>query len=208
MIMFDMYRLGFQAIMEGEYTLGLLAIAIITGVWLFLLWVLKSTIWNTVFPEVRIVDGMKNKVTIARRYWPIRGEDKDYIVKFSLFPIFQFYTLRVGKQEADRWPPWAINLRGKDIEWNSDEEVWQIVDRHGDVVTESLKSYETHVRHLLHRVASDVAQGVKGDQGLQKRKYRLGVPNPMEDMENLEEEEKKMDEELEEIYGETEEDTN
>ncbi len=188
MILIDGYILAWEVIQGGQYVVAGILIAILTAVWLMVAGLLKMVVWNVVFPEIRLADPMGNKPTVGRRYWPIVARDKtEWTMKFSLFPIFQFFTLNVEGRKTNRFPPWAININGKDIMWDENEANWYVTDINRKVQKEDIKEYDKHVAQLLRRVATDVAQGVKGDQGLQKRKYRLGIPNPLADIEAFEE---------------------
>lgn len=175
---------------EGHAEAGIILAIILVVLWAFMLWMLKLIIWNVVFPKIRLIDSFGNRVKTARVYVRARPTsidiehsllktNKEYFWgKFRLFPFLSFHKVCIDKRKFRiRRTPWHIDVftDGMNLKWDDKERCFIVDD--GDLVDvyDDKEPYLDDALKDIKTVGDLVIEGVKGDFGLIKRKFKLGL---------------------------------
>lgn len=194
------YQVAFEAIPQGgDYTTaGVVLLLVALAGHLFILFMLKLIVYNTVFPKLRTIDEYKNRTLHCRLYFkakpsvdifrphnikslfeerPQEEESDYYWVKFRLWPVIEFHRVRIDKQWKRRRFPWTLDIftNAINLQWDPRIQSWELM-------TEPLKRYDEDIKHYkeqamedVREIADNVLTGVKGDYGLIKDKFKLGL---------------------------------
>lgn len=170
---------------------GLILAVILFFLWAFMFWMLKLIIWNVIFPRIRLIDQYGNRVKTARIYvgakpanvdiaGSLKGTKKEYYWgKFKLFPILYFQRICIDKGKfRTRRMPWHIDVftDGMNLEWDTRERCFVVADE--DELACVIDDKEPYLDASLadvKTVGDLVVEGVRGDFGLIKRKFKLGL---------------------------------
>ena len=168
---------------------GIILAIILVILWGFMFWMLKLIIWNVIFPKIRLIDQFGNRIKTARVYFRARqfhidpdssrATRKDYYYgKFRLFPILMFHRICIDRSKfRTRRMPWYHDVftDGMNLKWDKHEEGYVIDD--GDLVSvfDETAPYQEHALADIKTVGTLVIEGVKGDFGLIKKKFKLGL---------------------------------
>ena len=153
--------------------------------------------FNMIFPKIRIVDELKNAINYARKVTIIDGPDPRFVymkVKFKLFPILRWHTFKVPKPEYQgkrkiengvpgvRWQrmPSSIDIISDklNIEWNKEENTYQLTPNYLPRIDEQIEKYRDSSIFTIKRLGQNITESVRGDPGLLKEKYQMGMPLP------------------------------
>jgi hypothetical protein len=171
-------------------TAGFILAAILIILWAIFFYLLKLIIWNVVFPKIRLIDQYGNRIRTARVYFHARalkpnitdclkGTRKEYYWgKFRLLPIIQFHRVMVDKGKFRlRRMPWTIDVftDGLNLKWDTKERCYVVDD--GQLVSQfdEKQPYIDDALEGIKTVGDLVVEGVKGDFGLIKKKFKLGL---------------------------------
>lgn len=199
-----MLRYSIACFQEGLVSYGIMCLLLQIGAWLVFAFVIKVSIFNFLFPKIRIVDALKNTITYARKIKQIDGEDPRFLymrIKFKFFPILRWHTFKVPKPEKIRkgipfinrqtvplengvpgieWKrmPSTLDIITEDInlEWNEKEDVYQLTNINLDRTPDTAKSYRDKTADVIKRLSQNVNESVRGDAGLLKDQYQTGIP--------------------------------
>jgi len=228
----ELFAAGWEGIKTGN-PVGLVAILIgiiFLGITFYLI---KLFVFDIIFPHIRIVDSMNNKIRFARALLGIRVAKPDgtlmkiidqleeaekkgipinqrykkklkrmiskdkivppfmkadyYIVKTTLFPLFNFYKFRAdGNLKRSIWNiDIYVDGTNVDIKYNEKFGYFEIAkDEKRKEEYEDAKVYSSIVEEKIKEVGSTVQEAIKGDFYLMKRKYRFGIPYNVDMNEN------------------------
>lgn len=199
--------LYYYFLMMGDYTIQLIqqdeaGYAVITFILQILAWaifviIFKFTVINMLFPKIRIVDELKNAICYARKIVNTEGEDPRFVyirIKFKFFPVFRWHTFKIPKPEYHKkkklkngvpnviWRrmPSSIDVITKElnIKWNELEKVYELTPDYLPRIDEDVNEYREKTRSTIHRLSGNVTEAIRGDSGLLKDKYQMGMPLP------------------------------
>jgi len=192
---------------EGEYTYGTITLILQLLAWLIFVFIMKVTVFNALFPKIRIVDALKNDISYARKVKLTKGDDSRFIymkVKFKFFPIFRWHTFKVPKPEftsgglpfsrkriavanGNKGVEWRRMPSSLDIvtdtiniEWNEKEEAYQLTPEHLERMEENVIEYRNKSSDTIRRLSQNVNESVRGDASLLKDQYQTGIPISMD----------------------------
>jgi len=192
------WRVAIVSIQAGgdSATAGFILVGILIVLWIFMFWMIKLVVLDVVFPRIRLIDRFNNRVRtariIARSKPPVLRqehllsafgkkddvpEDKFYWVKFSLFPLIHFYRVKIDAKYRLRRMPWHLDVftEGLNLCWNNDEQAYCIEEEGVLTIEEDKTSYVNHAMSDILLIGDKVVEGVKGDYGLIKDKFKLGL---------------------------------
>lgn len=171
-------------------TAGYILAAILVVLWIVFLYLVKLVTWNVVFPKVRLIDRYGNRIKTARVYVQahalkvqitdcLKGSRKTYYWgKFKLLPIIQFHRIMIDKEKfmIRRWP-WTIDVftDGMNLKFDVKEGCYAVDDGKLEGLYDDKKPYVDQALTDIKTVGDLVIEGVKGDFGLIKRKFKLGL---------------------------------
>ena len=204
-------------------TAGFILLGILIVLWAFMFWMIKLVVLDVVYPRIRLIDRFNNRVRTARimaRSKPpvlkpehiagafggivdAKAEDRFYWVKFSLFPLIHFYRVKIDAKYRLRRMPWHLDVftEGLNLCWNNEEQAYCIEEGGVQTIEENKTSYVDHAMLDIQLIGDKVVEGVKGDFGLIKDKFKLGLAikkiRPNIDLKSIEERERILKEEQE-----------
>jgi len=171
-------------------TAGVILALILVVLWAFMFWMLKLIIWNVVFPKIRLIDQYGNRINTARVYLRSRPArpNVDEIMekhkkvyfwgKFRLLPILQFHRIMIDYNVfRTRRTPWHIDVftDGMNLKWSYDDSCYIVDNGKLTDIWDEKKPYIDDALEDVKTVGDNVVHGVKGDFGLIKRKFKLGL---------------------------------
>ena len=171
-------------------TAGVILAIILFFLWAFMFWMLKLIIWNVVFPKIRLIDQYGNRVNTARVYLHARAarpsitdcltqHKREYWWgKFKLLPFLTFHRILVDKDNfRTRRTPWHIDIftDGMNLKWDHKEGCYTVDDGVLEELYDEKQPYLDDALEDVKTVGDMVVEGVKGDFGLIKRKFKLGL---------------------------------
>ena len=192
---------------EEEYMYGFITLILQLLAWGIFAIIFKFTIFNTLFPKIRIVDALKNDISYARKVKLTEGDDPRFIymkVKFKFFPIFRWHTFKVPKPEFTtkglpfnrkrvavesgnkgvewRRMPSSLDIVTEtiNIEWNEKEESYQLTPEKLERMKENVEEYREKSSDTIKRLSQNVNESVRGDASLLKDQYQTGIPISMD----------------------------
>lgn len=199
-----MLRYAIICFQEELVSYGILCLLLQIGAWLIFAFIVKVSIFNYLFPKIRIVDSLKNTITYARKVKLIEGPDPHYMymrIKFKFFPVLRWHTLKIPKPEQIRrgipfftrrtvdlkdgvkgikWVrmPSTLDIVTEDInlEWNEKEDLYQLTNVNIDRTEDPADSYRDKTADVIKRLSQNVNESVRGDAGLLKDQYQTGIP--------------------------------
>lgn len=195
--------LSIQLFQIDEVVIGLILLALQILGYLVFFFVIKITIIDTLFPKIRIVTQNKDFHVIARKIKKTVGEDPHFVylnVKFYLRPIFSWHVLKIPKPEyAYRGIP-GINRKQYKVENGNKGVIWRRMPATQDIMTNDLhvnfneeqNCYELGLKAYNYRpdpaepysqltfdgvqeVGTNIIESVKGDYGLIKGQFNMGI---------------------------------
>jgi hypothetical protein len=194
-----MLVLGWLLYLQGDMNYAFIVWGLQILSWLILVFVIKITAFNMVFPKIRIVDELKNAITYARKIKSTKGEDQRFYymkIKFKFFPVFRLHTLKLPKPEYQgkhkvpngvegiRWKrmPSSLDIITKElnIKWNSIENAYELTPDNLPRIEENIDEYRSTSKGTINRLSQNVNESVRGDAGLLKDQYQTGIPISME----------------------------
>jgi hypothetical protein len=171
-------------------TAGIILAIILVVLWAFMFWMLKLIIWNVVFPRIRLIDQYGNRIKTARVYLRakpasvdiaggLKGTKKEYYwCKFRLFPIITFQKVCIDKEKfRTRRMPWHIDVftDAMNLGWDNKERCFIVDEGELTNVVDEKQPYIDIAIEDVKTIGDDVIHGVRGDFGLIKRKFKLGL---------------------------------
>ena len=130
----------------------------------------KKFTYDIAFPWIRM-DTAGMKIRFARMIKKIDGNT--YIVKNRLLPLFKFYRFHSNEYELQE-SIYAIDVKCPNIVLHNSE--FYATDKFDEFVKEVADIYNPKVMNEITDIGEVVMHGVKGDFGLQKRKFNQGIP--------------------------------
>lgn len=199
-----MLRYAIVCFQEDLLSYGILCLLLQIGAWLIFAFVIKVSVFNFLFPKIRIVDALKNTITYARKVKQTTGDDPHFMymrIKFKFFPVLRWHTLKLPKPEKIRvgipfinrheitvengipgieWKrmPSTLDVITEDInlEWNEKENTYQLTNINLDRTADAAESYRHKTADTIKRLSQNVNEAVRGDAGLLKDQYQTGIP--------------------------------
>ncbi len=190
----DPFSVGVQAIGQGGDYVIAGVILILAGVflWAFTAFIAKITVFDVVFPRLQTMDRYKNRTIHTRLFFrtkPLfveeriskgvfkKTDDDYYWCKFKLFPIVEWHKIAVPRNIRRKRFPWTITLYTErtNLMYDRKKDAWNLTDEKLSMETESLDYYKEAAMHNVSEIADNVLLGVKGDYGLIKDKFKLGL---------------------------------
>jgi len=171
-------------------TAGFILAVILSLLWAFMFWMLKLIIWNVVFPKIRLIDQYGNRVNTVRVYMQARPAHPNitdaltkhkkvyYWGKFKLMPFLQFHRIMIDRDKFQtRRTPWHIDVftEGMNLKWDYTLRCYVADDGELANVFDDKQPYLDDALEDIKNVGDLVVEGVKGDFGLIKRKFKLGL---------------------------------
>lgn len=188
------FTVGAECLAEGGDYTGAGVILVLGGVfiWLFTAFIFKICVFDVVFPRLQTIDRYKNRTLHCRLFFRTEPEFIDdgstkaifckpdgqyYWCKFKLFPINEWHKVLVPYDVKMRRFPWTISLYTERINlmYDKSKDAWNLTKDHTDIEPENLVRYKTLAMDNIGELADNVIMGVKGDYGLIKDKFKLGL---------------------------------
>jgi len=186
-----------QLVQQGDAGYAIITLILQIIAYLIFAFIVKVTIFNMLFPKIRIVDELKNAICYARKVKNTQGSDPRFVymkIKFKFFPVFRWHTFKVPKPEFHgkrkiengvpgviwRRMPSSLDVITKElnIDWNVRENAYQLTPEHLPRIDEDISQYREKTRSTIHRLSGNVTEAIRGDSGLLKDKYQMGMPLP------------------------------
>jgi len=205
----DPFAVGVQAIGQGgDYVIaGVILILLGVFLWAFTAFIVKITVFDVMFPRLQTMDRYKNRTIHTRLFFrtnPLfvdekvskdlfkKPEDKYYWCKFKLFPLVEWHKIAVPRNVRRKRFPWTVTLYTErtNLLYDKKKDAWNLTDEKLSMETESLDYYKEVAIRNVSEIADNVLLGVKGDYGLIKDKFKLGLSvqkTPSEDNDEDEE---------------------
>ena len=163
---FNILKLAFSYSMEA-FAITLAIFAMIDAIFII---VAKKFTYDIAFPWIRIdTAGMKAK--FARMIKKI--DENTYLVKNRIFPLFKFYRLHTDGHKKNEGL-YAIDVACPNIVLKQGE--FYAANEFDKFIIEEADIYKPVVLDEVTEIGEAVMNGVKGDFGLQKRKFNQGIP--------------------------------
>lgn len=165
---------------------GIILAIILCILWAFMLWMLKIIIWDVVFPRIRFIDQYGNRIKVARIYFRARSskltveksKKEYYWGKFRIFPPLLFHKIMIDKDKfRTRRMPRNIDVftSGMNLKFDSKEKCYIVDDGKLEDIFDEKKPYLEIALEDIKTVGDLVVEGVRGDFGLIKKKFKLGL---------------------------------
>jgi len=192
-----------QCFEMGEPTLGVICLGLQIAGYLVFCFIIKISIIDTLFPRIRIVTQNKDFHYIARKIKTATGDDPRYMyfnVKFYLRPIFSWHVLKIPKPEYYFKGIPGINRKKLLVKNGNKGIVWRRMPASQDILTNDLhinfnqdeNCYELGLKAYNYRpdpaepysqltfdgvqeVGTNIIESVKGDYGLIKGQFNMGI---------------------------------
>lgn len=199
-----MLRYSIACFEEGLVSYGILCLLLQIAAWLIFVFIMKVTVFNFMFPRIRIVDALKNTITYARKVKMTTGKDNRFIymkIKFKFFPVLRWHTLKLPKPKQMRVGIPFLTRRLKEVEngvegiewrrmpstldvvtedinlcWNAEENTYELSNLNLDRTPDPADSYRDKTVDVIKRLSQNVNESVRGDAGLLKDQYQTGIP--------------------------------
>lgn len=193
-----MLVLSVQLIQQGDSGYAMATITLQLSAWfIFFYLIAYRFFFNMIYPRIRVVDRLKNGINYARRVMVIDGEDPRFVymkVKFRLFPVLRWHTFKVPKPEKHKGKPVKNGVKGVswrrmpssidvitddiNITWNDKDQCYQLTPEHLPRIDEDINEYRQTTITTIKRLSSNITEAIRGDSGLLKEKYQMGMPLP------------------------------
>jgi hypothetical protein len=193
-----MLVLSIQLIQQGDSGYAVATIILQLSAWfIFFYLIMYRFVFNMIYPRIRVVDRLKNSINYARRVMVIEGQDPRFVymkVKFRLFPLLRWHTFKVPKPEYHnkkkikngvegiewRRMPSSIDIITDEtnITWNNEDKCYQLTPDNLPRIDEDINQYRQTTVSTIKRLSNNVTEAIRGDSGLLKEKYQMGMPLP------------------------------
>lgn len=188
---------------QGDAQLGIMCLVIQIAAWLAFLFLLKVTVFDMYFPKIRIITPTKDFYVIARKVAQGKGDDPRFIyfmVKFHLRPIFSWHKLKIPKPEAYYKGIPGFNRREIKVKTGTAGVRWRRMPASLDILTDTLhinfnekelvyelglkadnyrpdpvEPYSQSTFDGVQQVGTNIIESVKGDYGLIKGQFNMGI---------------------------------
>ena len=187
----------------GNVEMGLLTLAIQLVAWFMAGIFFKVTIIDTFYPRFRVVTANKDVYRFARKICRTTGDDPNYIyfmVKFHLRPVLRWHKMKLPRPEYVMTGIPFISRTKKYIDNGIKGITWRRMPAHIDILTndmhlnfndeeqcyqlglkleiyrpDDVTQYEELAFNEVKTIGSNVIESVKGDYGLIKDQYHMGI---------------------------------
>jgi len=180
---------------EAWVAIGLIVLMMLAVYGLTIL-IIKFMLIDNLFPFLFIRDSIRNRIRVARIIYGSRNgklsrlKNADTLhIKTSFMPLFETLPVNVGDNKI-RYKWWrSYNIENNEIKqivWDDDAKTFRIQYETLTLDGETLDDYIIDSKRELKNVAVGVSQGIRGDFNLQKDRYYLSIPHPLDEEEGNE----------------------
>jgi len=180
-----MLRLSIACFNDNLFEYGVIILIIQIIAWLVVTIMLYFGVFNILFPRIRGVNEMRTRNTYARKVIQIDGPDDDYVylkVKFTLFPIFDWFTMKIPKPNKHSGVEWrrmpsSIDILMDDINlsWDSKKRTYHITGRNVERIEDDVKTYRDKSNKNIKRIGENVGSAIQGDSNMMKDYYTMNL---------------------------------
>ena len=186
----DFYFLSLLRLSIACFEQDLPEYGIIVFIIQFLAWLAFATffyfgVFNMVYPRIRGVNAMRTKNTYARKVLQVEGPDPDYVyvkVKFTLLPIFDWYTMKIPKPTKDNGVKWrrmpqSIDIQSEDINliYNETEHLYEITNKNIERIQDEQQYYKNKTTKIIKYIGENIGSAIQGDSNMMKDYYTMSL---------------------------------
>jgi len=179
----SMLYLSIACFEEGLIEYGILTLLIQIAAWSVVIVTFYFTIFNMFFPRIRSINSMGAKNILARKVMWSDRKHEDYIyakVKFTLFPLFKWYTIRIPKpSKTVRWVrmPTFLDISSEEIDmgWDPVNHMYYITGNPLKRIDDDINVYRSKSRDVIKHVGEYVGDAIHGDSDMMKDYYTMSL---------------------------------
>lgn len=188
---------------QNDIQIGAICLAVQIAAYIAFLFVMKVTVFDMYFPKMRVITPTKDFYTIARKITQTTGGDPRFLyfmVKFHLRPILSWHKLKIPKPEyinkgipginrkqvllengfkgvQYRRMPASIDVLTNTlhINFNEAEQVYELGLKAYNYRPDLLEPYAQSTFDGVQSVGTNIIESVKGDYGLIKGQFNMGI---------------------------------
>jgi len=149
---------------------GIIVLALFAIIDAPIIYFIKKFTYDIIFPKIRLETGGA-KIQLATKI--MKKDDRTIIIKTKLFPLFKTYPLDIKGCEI-RENLWDIIIPGKNMIYKDGK--MHITNAFDKFMPEDADSYNEDIEEDLKGIGDNVIMGVKGNFGLQYKKFEQGLP--------------------------------
>jgi len=167
-----------QLFQQGDNGLAVVCLLVQIAAWLVAFFLFYVGFFNIVFPRIRSVNAMRTHNTIARKVIRVIGPNPDFVylkIKFKLFPIFDWYTLKIPKGLKWVRMPNSLDMHSENIDLNWENGMYVISKKPLNRIPDEIKTYRAKAQKSLRLVGEEVGLSISGDSDMMKDYYSLNL---------------------------------
>lgn len=178
-----MLRLSIACFEQDLASYGVVVFLMQLTAWLLFALFFYFSVINMIFPRIRGVNAMRTKNTFCRKILQIEGKDKEYVylkVKFTFFPFFDWYTLKLPKPSDKikyRRMPQSIDIQSENIDlvYNDDEQCYEITNKAQERVQDDNTFYNRTAAEAVKVIGENIGNAIQGDSNMMKDYYTMNL---------------------------------
>jgi len=178
----SMLYLSIACFEEGLIEYGILTLLIQMAAWSVVIVTFYFTVFNMFFPRIRSINSMGAKNVLARKVMWTKTDDT-YIyakVKFTLFPAFKWYTIRIPKpSKTVKWirMPSFLDISSEEIDmgWDPIHHMYYITGKPLKRIEDDINVYRGKSRDVIKHVGEYVGDAIHGDSDMMKDYYTMSL---------------------------------
>lgn len=178
-----MLRLSIACFEQDLASYGVVVFLMQLTAWLLFALFFYFSVINMIFPRIRGVNAMRTKNTFCRKILQIEGKDKEYVylkVKFTFFPFFDWYTLKLPKPNDKikyRRMPQSIDIQSENIDlvYNDDEQCYEITNKAQERVQDDNTFYNRTAAEAVKVIGENIGNAIQGDSNMMKDYYTMNL---------------------------------
>jgi hypothetical protein len=170
--------LSFDCFAAGEVGLGIIVLVIQLIAWGLAFILFYFGFLNLLFPRLTGVNSMRTKNIFARKIVNIVGPDPYYIyckVKFKLFPIFDWYTMKIPKNVKFVRMPNSLELHSPNIDLIWRDCAYYITTDHLTRKPDLSTTYSTKAQKSIKAIGETIGDAIQGDSNMMKDYYTMNL---------------------------------
>lgn len=179
----SMLYLSIQCFKEELIEYGIITLILQIVAWSIAIITFYYTIFNFIFPKLRGINDMGAKTIFARKIMWLDKYDPDNIyckVKFTLFPIFKWYTMKIPKPSKKikwvRMPSYLdISSDNINLTWDEKDRLYKLTDKPIDSINDDIEVYRKKSSNTIKHVGEYVGDAIHGDSHMMKDYYTMSL---------------------------------
>jgi hypothetical protein len=182
---FSLARLGLACFDQDLAGYGIVLFLIEGFAWFIFLIFFYFGIFNILFPRIRGVNQMRSKNTYARKVTQMGILDPNYVflkVKFTFFPLFDWYTLKIPKptdENGIKWRrmPQSIDIQSENINlfYNEVEHLYEISNKNNVRIDDNQEYYKSKATAAIKYIGENIGNAIQGDSNMMKDYYTMNL---------------------------------